>query len=311
MISFFKKLRSSGAASEAETAENTVKKEEQAEAAGEVEETNTRMKLYFLPGHDKSFSQEEGYVLQFFISELSPIAEGQVAIDGYKIEQEVNGLKLTLVLRNNMDADISLERLPLVLQDANQNTVARSMFDMKETVIPAHSAVPLRFLFPHHDFLVPQADFSSWKVGFHMEDSSVRPVVSELDFEPAVHFSMREYMEKQEQQVTENIRKAIQETEAQINFIGAAVDDAEDGSLVVDLFLRNGRTEEVALKKDMAFVLRDAAGDVVAAQAFDLSQVKLAPKSVTRWKLVYDKESRKKQNPDFSEWSIQAAEHFG
>jgi SLAP domain-containing protein len=150
-----------------------------------------------------------------------------------------------------------------------------------------------------------QADLSSWSVGFHMEDGSIRQVVSELDFESAPEVSMQDYVEKRDQQVMDEIKKAIEQTENQVNFIGTTVQYTEDGNLVADLFLRNGRNEEVTLGKEMTFILRDAADDVVASRTFDMSHMKLSPKSVTRWTLTYDKASQKKENPDFSEWVVE------
>jgi len=304
MISFFKKLRSSGAKQQ---------EVEQAPAAGEehaepekTEEVRPVMGLYFPKEFDSQFAQEDRYVMQFFLSELPEVAEGKLSIDGYKIGQDTTGLSLLAVLRNNMDADIALTRVPLVLQDAAQNTIARSVFDMSEAgVVPAHSAMPWRFVFPYSDFLVPQADLSSWSVGFHMENGEIQTQVSEFDFEPADQFSMSEYIEERDQQVIDEIKRAIEQTENQVNFIGTTVNYTEDGSLVAELFLRNGRSEEVALDKAMVFTLRDAAGDVVASRTLDMSQVKLSPKSVTRWTLTYDKDTQQKENPDLSEWLVE------
>jgi SLAP domain-containing protein len=302
MISFFKKLRSTGTKNEADVSASAgVEKVEATE-----QDVRPLMGIHFPKEFDNQFSQEERYVLQFFLTELPEIEEGQLAIDGYKIGQDMNGLVLLALLRNNTDAEIALEHVPLVLQDANHNTIARSVFDMSESeTIPAYTAMLYRFLFPYSDFLMPQADLSSWSVGFHMEDGSIRQAVSELDFESAPQVSMQDYVEKRDQQVMDEIKKAIEQTENQVNFIGTTIQYTEDGSLVAELFLRNGRSEEVTLEKDMTFTLRDAANDVVASRVVDMSQMKLSPKSVTRWTLTYDKASQKKENPDFSEWVVE------
>jgi SLAP domain-containing protein len=307
MFSFFKKLRSSEAKQETEKVQDTqTDQEQQSNTVEEEEQQTSTLALHFPNSSDNGFSQEDRYVLQFFVSELPAIRVGELAIDGYKLSQGPSGLLVQAVLRNNMDSDIQLQQLPLVLQDANENTLARSLFDMsKADIIPAHSAVPVSFMFPYTDFLLPQADLSSWKVGFHMADGLMRTVVSELDFESAEEFSMHDHLEQRDQQVIADIQKAIQQTENQVNFIGTTIDYNDEGELVVELFLRNGREEEVTLDNNITFSVQDAAGDIVASKSVDMSQIKLSPKSVTRWTLVYDKASQKKENPDLSEWTVE------
>ena len=301
MLSFFKKLRSAESKQETETA-SVIE-----ETNDDLAEENERavLPLHFPPGVDTGDSMEERYVLQFFVNELPEMAEGELSIDGYKLTQDEAGMMLQAIVRNNMDADIEIGTVPIVLIDANHNMAARSMFDLTSFgEIPARTAMPCRFFLPYSDFLVQQVDLSEWMVGFHMEDGRVMRAVTELDFEQRADFSLAEHVEAQDQQVQEAIERAIAETEGQIGMFGTSLGQGENGELIVELLLRNGRDEVVEMADSMVFTIYDAARDVVASRAFDFSSVKVEPKSVQRLVLEYEVGDQQKAEPDFSEWSV-------
>jgi SLAP domain-containing protein len=302
MISFFKKLRSSGTKAEADMTSTT--KEERLEVK-ENQDVRPVMGLHFPDEFNNQFSQEDRYVLQFFVSELPPVEEGKLAIDGYKIGQTVDGLVVLAVLRNNMDVDIALEQVPLMLQDAQQNTIARSVFDMSEAgAIPAYSAVPWRFVFPYSDFLMPQMDLSSWSIGFHMESGVILTAVSELDFETTEEFSLSEHIEAQDHRVHMDIQRALMETEGQIGFMVGRVDVSEEGEYSVLLLVRNGCEEELRLPDNVSVTLLDGAEETVAEGLFDLSENPVPPLSVVSYTLTYPADAVRKADPDLSGWSV-------
>lgn len=300
MLSFFKKRRASEPTQETETASVI---EETNDTP--VEEAPAVMPLYFPQGVDTGISMEERYVLQFFVSELPEMAEGELAIDGYKLTQDEAGMMLQAIVRNNMDVDIEIGTVPIVLIDADHNMVVRSMFDLTSFgEVPARKAMPCRFFLPFSDFLVHQADLSNWMIGFQMEDGRVMRAVTELDFEQSTDFSLEEHVEAQDQQVLDAIQRAIAETEGQVNMFGTSLGQGENGELIVELLLRNGRNEVVEMTDGMVFTILDAARDVVASRAFDFSSVKVEPKSVQRLVLEYEVGDWQKAEPDFSEWSV-------
>jgi SLAP domain-containing protein len=299
MVSFFKRLRFSKA-KESEREIISIDSEE-------VRENREGMTLFFSDEFERYASSEEKYILHYFLDELPPLKKGMVAIDGYKLTQDRGrGVTLVALLRNNKEEEISLSRVPLLLCDADHNMIARKVFTREVGTIPACTAIPWRFVFEYDDFLVSHADLSSWSIAFQMEDGSACRETSILNFEIEDSFSKEKYIEAQDQRVLAQIKKAIEKTENQVNFIGRTVYYTEDGKLVAELFLRNGREQEVALDDHMIFTLRDAEDDIVASQAFDMSHIRLSPKSVTRWMLVYEVHAQYKDEPDFREWLIAA-----
>lgn len=306
MISFLKKWRS---ATPEKEAEQSVIQEEQVETETMSEEKTGQgsfIKL-ILPENEWGplLEADESYVFRFAFSELPELEPGVFAIDGYKLEQTMDGFTVLGFLRNNMDKPVELEQVPVVLKDAGGTIIARQLFNVREEmkVVPPASGMPWRFTFPYASFAVSTGDLSAWRLEFHMQDGTTRPRVTTLEFD----LSGETWIEQQakiDEQIATDIRRAFIETEGLVHVIGANTVWQENGDLEVLVALRNSRDEAVLLEADTTFTVYDAAGEVVASHSFDLSDVELPAYSATPYTLLFPQSSVRKQSPDFSEWSL-------
>lgn len=306
MISFLKKWRSVKPENEAE--QPVIQKEQQVEEeASEGEEVQGSFIKLILPENEWGplLEADESYVFRFAFSELPELEPGVFAIDGYKLEQTMEGFSVLGFLRNNMDEQVELEQVPVVLKDAGGAIIARQLFNVREEmkVIPAQSGMPWRFTFPYASLAASSGDLSAWRLEFHMQDGKTQARVQTLEFE----LSGETWIEQQariDEQIATDIQRALIKTEGLVHAIGANTVMKDNGELEVLVALRNSRDEAVLLEADTVFTVHDATGEVVASHSFDLSGVELPAYSATPYTLVFPQSSLKKQNPDFSEWSI-------
>ncbi|GED17765.1 SLAP domain-containing protein [Aneurinibacillus migulanus] len=307
MISFLKKWRSVKPENEAE--QPVIQKEQQVEEGAPFEEEVAQgsfIKL-ILPENEWGplLKADESYVFRFAFSELPELEPGVFAIDGYKLEQTMDGFSVLGFMRNSMDEQVELEQVPVVLKDAGGAIIARQLFNVREEmkVIPPQSGMPWRFVFPYASFVAPSVDLSAWRLEFHMQDGKTQSRVQTLEFE----LSGETWIEQQariDEQIATDIQRALIKTEGLVHAIGANTVMQDNGDLEVLVALRNSRDEAVLLEADTIFTVRDATGEVVASHSFDLSGVELPAYSATPYTLVFPQSSLKKQKPDFSEWSI-------
>lgn len=167
MISFLKKWRSVKPENEAE--QPVIQKEQQIEEeASEGEEVQGSFIKLILPENEWGplLEADESYVFRFAFSELPELEPGVFAIDGYKLEQTMEGFSVLGFLRNNMDKQVELEQVPVVLKDAGGAIIARQLFNVREEmkVIPAQSGMPWRFTFPYASLAASSGDLSAWRL---------------------------------------------------------------------------------------------------------------------------------------------------
>ncbi len=308
MISFLKKWRSTKPENELE--QPLIKEENHTEEEQRKANANrdSSMELV-LPQTQSSFSSsvasDEMYVLRFVFGELPEIESGILAIDGYKLEQTMQGFSVQAFLRNSMDESIELEKLSVVLKDAEGTVIAREIFSIGEEgkELPPQSGMPWRFDFPYESFAVSNGDLSSWRLEFHMQDGKTQSRVQTLDFD-ITEQTWNEQWKSVNERIADDIREAIIQTEGLVHAIGANTIMKDNGELEVLVALRNSRDEAVLLEEDTVFTVYDATGEVVASHSFDLSSVELPAYSATPYTLLFPQSSLRKQNPDFSEWSL-------
>lgn len=207
-------------------------------------------------------------------------------------------------LRNNTDEDVTLTAVPLVLFDANQNMIARRVFDMKGLEVQAKTAIPYQFDFYPEHMLTQSANISSWEIGFHMRNYSISSVISEFNFETSEVFSPDEKIEEEDRRVYSDVQRALMETEGQVGCLIGRVDVSEEGDYSVLLLIRNGRENEVQLANNIPIALLDGIGEVVAEGQFDLSSISLPPQSVVPYTITYPASAVRKAEPDLSGWSV-------
>lgn len=114
---------------------------------------------------EEKLSKEMKDHLKQLVDNMPPLKQNEVNIMGLeaKINEEQN-LVVTLLIRNGSLKNIKLEQLPLVVEDASKNVIAKGVFTLDNFEVLANTSKPWTFIFPSHLLLNNKPDLSSWVV---------------------------------------------------------------------------------------------------------------------------------------------------
>lgn len=113
---------------------------------------------------EKSLSHEDKQKLEQLVRSLTPPKEGELNFMGLqaKVDEEGN-LVVTLLIRNGSYKNVRLEKLPLVVEDANKEVVAHGAFSL-QLEVKANTSKPWTFIFPKSLLTKERIDLSEWHV---------------------------------------------------------------------------------------------------------------------------------------------------
>lgn len=114
---------------------------------------------------EENLSKERKEHFKQLVAKMPPLNQNEVNIMGLeaKFNDEQN-LVVTLLIRNGSLKNIHLEQLPLVVEDANKQIVAKGVFTLNKLEVKANTSKPWTFIFPRDLILNHQPDLSKWKV---------------------------------------------------------------------------------------------------------------------------------------------------
>ncbi|MGY4688875.1 accessory Sec system S-layer assembly protein [Salibacterium sp. K-3] len=113
---------------------------------------------------EQSLAEKDKHELQDMVERLDPPKPGEVNFMGLKAVQKDNGdLHVTLLIRNGSTKNITLEQIPLQVEDANGTVAAKGGFTMNDFGVKANTSKPWTFIFPSSMVLEDDIDLSSWK----------------------------------------------------------------------------------------------------------------------------------------------------
>ncbi|MBM7577883.1 accessory Sec system S-layer assembly protein [Jeotgalibacillus terrae] len=113
---------------------------------------------------EQSLAVEEQEKLASFVKQTEPPKPGEVNFLGLQQSRKEDGsLHVTLLIRNGSQKNIQLEQLPLVIEDAQGDVVAKGGFKLGPLSVSANTSKPWTFIFPAEMVKKPDADFSRWK----------------------------------------------------------------------------------------------------------------------------------------------------
>ncbi|WP_319799471.1 accessory Sec system S-layer assembly protein [Jeotgalibacillus aurantiacus] len=113
---------------------------------------------------EKSLAVEEQEKLSAFVQNTEPPKPGEVNFLGLQQAMKQDGsLHVTLLIRNGSQKNISLEQLPLVIEDAKGDVVAKGGFKLGPLSVSSNTSKPWTFIFPKEMVQKTDADFSRWK----------------------------------------------------------------------------------------------------------------------------------------------------
>lgn len=112
----------------------------------------------------KSLSKEAKKQLEDLVNKLEPPKKGEVNFLGLQAKRQDNGdFHVTILIRNGTDKNIKIEQLPLHVEDANGDIVAKGGFKLDNFTVKANTSKPWTFIFPKSLVLKDEIDLSRWK----------------------------------------------------------------------------------------------------------------------------------------------------
>jgi len=102
--------------------------------------------------------------LKEMVNNLKPPKVGEVNFLGLRAGfTEEGALEVTMLIRNGSEKNMKFEQLPLQVEDAHGEIVAKGAFTFDQFEVKANTSKPWNFLFPKSKVLNPDADLSRWK----------------------------------------------------------------------------------------------------------------------------------------------------
>jgi accessory Sec system S-layer assembly protein len=113
----------------------------------------------------KALPDEEKENLKKMVESLDPPKSGEVNFLGLQARKnEIGSLSITILIRNGNERNVQLHQLPLQVEDANGDIVAKGGFSLDNFEVKANSSKPWTFIFPKELVLIEQPDLSKWKI---------------------------------------------------------------------------------------------------------------------------------------------------
>jgi len=113
---------------------------------------------------EKSLADTDKEKLAQLVKTIQPPKPGEVNFMGIQSRLDDDGaLHVTLLIRNGSEKNVNLEQLPLNVEDASGDIIAKGGFKFEKLEIKANTSKPWTFIFPKELVLKEDIDLSKWK----------------------------------------------------------------------------------------------------------------------------------------------------
>ncbi|MBB5173787.1 accessory Sec system S-layer assembly protein [Texcoconibacillus texcoconensis] len=114
---------------------------------------------------EKSLATKDLDKLKEMVEGMEPPKPGELNFLGLKAKfQEEGSLHITLLIRNGSQKTVNLEQVPLLVEDASGEVIAKGGFKLEEFSIKGNTSKPWTFVFPAELIQKQDPDLSTWKV---------------------------------------------------------------------------------------------------------------------------------------------------
>lgn len=212
----------------------------------------------------KEFIEEE-------LSELPPLEDGQVSINGiYTFDME-DKIEVSVYIRNGSSKQVNFHIVPLLITNKNGDVLARQIIDMKDFgILPAFCARPYKVYFDKKSLLVDTIPKDDWKIQFEKTVSTVNTVKVEFEGFPGdVHHEL-------EGTFTKFLDTLPLIKAGDVNLEVFKTLRCFDDSISIVFLIRNGCDTIIKLET-LPIVIKDEAGGIVASGVFDIENVNVNP----------------------------------
>lgn len=259
-------------------------------------------KLSFHP--DWNVPQEQKYIFNFLANELEPLKPNQLSLSSISIEEDARLGKwlVRAFFRSSLTEAIELGEIELFIMDKNDELIASKKFDFKALgTIPAESARPWVFEFEKSTLKTEEIPEDGWKIAFNLV--SLRGHQLELD--P----TWEEQLPAEQKEELAKIVKTLPELgETEVNFTGLQAKFANDGSLNVSIFIRNGHNKAINLEQ-LPLEIIDARGQQIAKGSFKMEPIlTVQPNSTKPWTFIFPPTLVNPKGADLSRWTARVTQ---
>ncbi|MGD6875652.1 accessory Sec system S-layer assembly protein [Bacillus infantis] len=113
---------------------------------------------------ERTLADAEKSKLADYVKSIAPPKAGEVNFMGIQARKAEDGtLQVTLLIRNGSEKNLTLQQIPLIIEDASGSIAAKGGFKLDDLEVKANTSKPWTFIFPQELVLMENPDFSSWK----------------------------------------------------------------------------------------------------------------------------------------------------
>lgn len=113
---------------------------------------------------EKSLADTEKERLEQLVKNITPPKAGEVNFMGIQARIHEDGsLHTILLIRNGSEKNMKLEQLPLTVEDASGDVIAKGGFKFDNLEVKANTSKPWTFIFPKELLQKDSIDLSKWK----------------------------------------------------------------------------------------------------------------------------------------------------
>ncbi|MBU8881105.1 accessory Sec system S-layer assembly protein [Bacillus sp. FJAT-29790] len=113
---------------------------------------------------EKSLADADKEKLAQLVQNITPPKAGEVNFMGIQAHHADDGtLHITMLIRNGGKKNLTLQQLPLIVEDAAGDLIAKGGFALDNFEVKANTSKPWTFIFPKELVLKEKPDLSKWK----------------------------------------------------------------------------------------------------------------------------------------------------
>lgn len=113
----------------------------------------------------ESLADEAIQSLEKIVANATPLKPGEVNFMGISAKYNENeDLAVTVLIRNGSEKNLTLQQLPLKVEDSSGEVIAQGGFKLNEFEVKANTSKPWTFIFPQSLVTKKDADLSKWRV---------------------------------------------------------------------------------------------------------------------------------------------------
>ncbi|MBU8881112.1 accessory Sec system S-layer assembly protein [Bacillus sp. FJAT-29790] len=130
-----------------------------------IEKEKGKHRLEFHESWNKTLSDEQKENMHRIVESIDPPKEGELNFMGLQINKVDNGeIHVLMLIRNGRKNDVTIENLPLQIEDATGKLVAKGSFILNHFTVKSNTSKPWTIIFPQSNVRKENLDFSNWKV---------------------------------------------------------------------------------------------------------------------------------------------------